>query len=184
LNSARPKVHVVDSGIAARLLRLTPDKLARRDPSALTERGHLLETFVVGELLKQASWLDGIAGLGHRRTRDGDEVDLVAEGDDDAVVAFEVKASQRVGSKHLGERSYTAEDRIHVVPAWGFVVHGVSHHPADGSACLRRKRPARAGLGPSDHFRRPCSSPHRRLPMSEHVRPRGFAVRAVSQRGA
>jgi len=38
-----------------------PDKLARRDPSALTELGHLLETFVVAELMKQASWQDGVA---------------------------------------------------------------------------------------------------------------------------
>jgi len=58
-----PKVHLVDSGLAARLLRLTPEHLARRDATALTEFGHLMETFVVGELIKQASWLDGIAGL-------------------------------------------------------------------------------------------------------------------------
>lgn len=93
--SARPKIHVIDSGVAARLLRLTPEKLSRREPAALTELGHLLETFVVGELLRQASWMDGIAGLGHWRTRDGDEVDLVVERDDGAVLAFEVKAAQR-----------------------------------------------------------------------------------------
>ncbi|MCC6387408.1 MAG: ATP-binding protein [Dehalococcoidia bacterium] len=136
---ARPKVHMLDSGIAARLLRLTGEKLARRDPTALTELGHLLETFVVGELLKQASWLEGVAGIGHWRTRDGDEVDLVIERDDGAVVAFEVKASQRVDGRelaplrklrdavgpsflagialHLGAQSYAAEDRLYVVSA-------------------------------------------------------------------
>jgi uncharacterized protein len=135
---ARPKVHVLDSGVAARLLRLTPEKLARRDPTTLTELGHLLKTFVVGELLKQASWLEGIAGVGHWRTRDGDEVDLVIERDDGGVVAFEVKASERVGGSelaplrklrdavgssflagvalYLGPRPYAAEDRIHVLP--------------------------------------------------------------------
>ncbi|MCC6831467.1 MAG: ATP-binding protein [Thermoleophilia bacterium] len=135
---ARPKVHVLDSGIAARLSRLTTEKLADRNPTALTELGHLLETFVVGELLKQASWLDGIAGIGHWRTRDGDEVDLVVERDDGAVVAFEVKAGQRVDHRelaplrklrdavgpsfvagialHLGARSYVADDRLHVLP--------------------------------------------------------------------
>lgn len=46
--SVEPKVHVVDSGLAARLLRLTPDKLTGFDPAALTDFGHLLETFVVG----------------------------------------------------------------------------------------------------------------------------------------
>jgi len=136
-SSSRPKIHVVDSGIAARLLRLSSDRLASRDPSALTEFGHLLETFVVGEILKQVSWLDGVAGVGHWRTRDGDEVDVVLDLDDGGVVAFEVRATQRVGTKelgplrklrdalgpafragvalHLGERSYTAEDRIHVM---------------------------------------------------------------------
>lgn len=142
--ASRPKIHVVDSGVAARLLRLTPDKLARRDATALTELGHLLETFVVGELMKQASWLDGVAGVGHWRTRDGDEVDLVLERDDGAVVAFEVKASQRVDIRelaplrklrdavgsafiagvalHLGEQSYRSEDRLYVLPVdrlWG-----------------------------------------------------------------
>src|SRR5262249_9901551 len=55
-STASPKIHVLDSGVAARLLRLTPQKLAVRSPTALTEFGHLLETFVVTELLKQASW--------------------------------------------------------------------------------------------------------------------------------
>lgn len=137
-SSARPKIHMIDSGVAARIARLTSDKLARRQAGALTELGHLLETFVVGELLKQASWLDGIAGFGHWRTRDGDEVDLVIERDDGAVVAFEVKAAGRVAGPdltplrklreavgpafvagialYLGPRSYRYKDRLHVMP--------------------------------------------------------------------
>jgi predicted AAA+ superfamily ATPase len=136
--ASRPKIHVVDSGVAARLLRLSPAKLARRDATALTELGHLLETFVVAELMKQASWLSGVAGIGHWRTRDGDEVDLVVESDDGDVVAFEVKAGQRVDGRalaplrklrdavgaafvagvalHLGAHAYEAEDRLHVMP--------------------------------------------------------------------
>lgn len=136
--TSKPKIHVVDSGVAARLLRLTPDRLAGRDPAALTELGHLLETFVVGEVRKQASWMEGITGLGHWRTSDGDEVDLIVERDDGKIVAFEVKASSRVAAGdlksltklrdavgtrlaaaavlYLGERSYTASDRIHVLP--------------------------------------------------------------------
>jgi predicted AAA+ superfamily ATPase len=134
----RPKIHVLDSGVAARLLRLTPEKLGRKDPTALTELGHLLESFVVAELLKQASWLDGVSALGHWRTKEGDEVDLVLERDDGALVAVEVKAGGRVPGDHfkplrklrnaagdaflagivfyLGMRSYTYEDRLHVLP--------------------------------------------------------------------
>jgi uncharacterized protein len=133
-----PKLHVVDSGLASRLLRLTTEKLARPDPTALQQFGHLLETFVVGEVRKQVSWMDGIAGIGHWRTHDGAEVDLVVERDDGSVVALEAKAGTRVAGKdlaglrvirdalgdafvagvalHTGSRSYTAEDRIHVLP--------------------------------------------------------------------
>ena len=136
--SARPKAHVVDSGLAARLLRLTPSKLAGLDPTALTEFGNLLETFVVGEVRKQASWLDEPVALGHWRTSDGVEVDLVMEFDDGQVVAFEVKANERAtkpdfrGLDQLrerlgdrfragvvlttGSRSYTYSDRLHVMP--------------------------------------------------------------------
>jgi predicted AAA+ superfamily ATPase len=136
--SVRPKVHLVDSGLAARLLRLTPVRLATLDPAALTEFGNLLETFVVGELRKQASWLDEQITLGHWRTSDGTEVDLVAEFDDGQVLAFEVKANQRATSTDVaglqqlrdalgsrfragivlttGQRTYTHSERIHVMP--------------------------------------------------------------------
>jgi predicted AAA+ superfamily ATPase len=134
-----PKLHVVDAGLAAWLLRLAPERLARRDPTSLSQFGHLLETFTVGELLRQASWLEEeIATCGHWRTYDGDEIDLVLERGDGGVIAFEVKAAGRVpGSemRHmrklrdaLGERflagvvlytgaqAYRVEDRLHVLP--------------------------------------------------------------------
>ena len=133
-----PKVHIVDSGVAARLLRLSAARLSSLQATALTEFGHLLETFVVGEILKQVSWSDNVAGCGHWRTHDGDEVDLILERDDGCVVAFEVKSGSRISGKDLGglqklradlgnkfiggvvlntgERSYTPDDRIHVLP--------------------------------------------------------------------
>lgn len=136
--NAKPKVHVVDSGLAARLLRLNPDKLAGLDPSALTDFGHLLETFVIGEVRKQASWLNEPVALGHWRTSDGAEVDLVIEYDDGTVIGLEVKASERAPAAEFrglaqlrdalgprfaagiilttGRRSYTYADRLHVMP--------------------------------------------------------------------
>ena len=135
---AKPKLHVLDSGVAAMLLRLTPEKLATLDATASSEFGHLVETFAVGELRKQASWLDGIAGLGHWRTYEGAEVDHVIEREDGGILGIEIKKGGRVSSEdlrglqalrdavgdrfvggfalYLGERSYTYEDRIHVVP--------------------------------------------------------------------
>lgn len=133
-----PKVHMIDSGLAARLLRIGPEKLATLDPATLTEFGHLLETFVVGELLKQVSWLDESVTVGHWRTSDGDEVDLVVEFEDGRVLAFEIKAGERVSGGDmvglrklrgalgprflagivfsLGSRSYSYEEGLHVMP--------------------------------------------------------------------
>jgi uncharacterized protein len=96
-----PKIHVVDSGLGAHMLRLTPDKLAQLDPASLTEFGHLLETFVVGELLKQASWHDDIREVAHWHTHDDQEVDLLFETYDGGVIGFEVKARSKTVSKDL-----------------------------------------------------------------------------------
>ena len=132
-----PKIHVVDSGLAARLLRLTERKLGEASAPALTELGHLLETFVVGEICKQLDWLEAPTTRGHWRTHDGDEVDLVIEREDGKIVALEVKASSRVTARDLrsllklrdklqnqflggvvlytGTRAYT-HDGIHIMP--------------------------------------------------------------------
>ncbi len=132
-----PKVHLVDSGLAAWLRGSSSTKLASLDPTHLSEFGHLLETFVVGELRKQLSWFDEPVHLGHWRV-DNDEVDAVVEFHDGRVLGFEVKANERVSGKDLrgmrklrdalgdrfvagvafstGTRSYTFEDRLHVLP--------------------------------------------------------------------
>jgi uncharacterized protein len=96
-----PKVHILDSGVMAWLLSLTPEKIAQADPAALTEYGHLLETFAVGEILKQVSWSDAPIAVGYFRTERGDEVDLVLERDDGQVIAFEIKAGTRVSGEDL-----------------------------------------------------------------------------------
>jgi predicted AAA+ superfamily ATPase len=136
--SSKPKLHFVDSGLAGRMLRVTADKLSTAQPAAFTELGRLLETFCVGEILKQVGWLPEPVHAGHWRTHDGDEVDLVLERDDGAVVGIEVKTGERVPGDqfrslrklrdslgagflggvvlHMGSRSYTYDDRLHAVP--------------------------------------------------------------------
>jgi predicted AAA+ superfamily ATPase len=136
--SSKPKIHFVDSGLAGRMLRVTASRLASAEPPAMTQFGHLLETFCVGEVLKQLSWMETPAQPGHWRTHDGDEVDLVLERDDGAIAAAEVKAGERVrdadfrslrklreafGARflggvvmHLGRHAYTGDDRLHAVP--------------------------------------------------------------------
>lgn len=136
--SRHPKLHLVDAGVMAWLLNLTPEKIALGDPASLTEYGHLVETFAVGEILKQLSWWDGPVSVGHFRTATGDEVDLVVERDDGQVIAFEIKAGsrlhegdlrglrklkERLGQRleasvvlYTGEYAYTPGDDIAVVP--------------------------------------------------------------------
>jgi len=133
-----PKIHVVDSGVASRLLRVTPDRLASKEVHALNTLGQLLETYVVGELRKQMSWRDDIDIMGHWRTHDGDEVDLVIERSDGGVVGIEAKAASHVrdgdlsglrklrnlvGDRfvagvvmYLGQRSYQVDETLTVMP--------------------------------------------------------------------
>ena len=93
----RPKLHLFDSGVASRILRLTPERATGADPLFQTSFGHLLETFVVGEICKAISWLDEPFEIGYRRTRGGIEVDLVVERlNTGTVMGLEVKSAARV----------------------------------------------------------------------------------------
>jgi len=68
-----PKVHVVDSGLAATLTGLTASDWSReRD-----RFGHLLESWVVQQLVSQAGWTDPDLRFWHYRDKDQVEVDLV-----------------------------------------------------------------------------------------------------------
>jgi hypothetical protein len=136
--TSHPKVHIIDSGLAAWLLGLSATKIRSRSPSALTEFGHVVETFAVGEILKQVSWSDDVITASYFRTRDGDEVDLVLESWDGRVAGFEIKAGTRIkdpdlnglrmlrdklGDRfaggyvlNLGDLAYRKEDRITILP--------------------------------------------------------------------
>lgn len=68
-----PKVHWVDSGLAATLSDLTAeDWLEQRG-----RMGHLLESFVLQQLIAQAEWTDPDLRFWHFREKDGTEVDIV-----------------------------------------------------------------------------------------------------------
>lgn len=86
----RPKIHMVDTGVAASLMGRQPAALRQpTEPST----GPLFETFIVNELAKQLTWCGTYARLFHFRDRDGVEVDAVLESDDGRVVAVEMKAT-------------------------------------------------------------------------------------------
>lgn len=132
-----PKVHLVDAGVMAWLLGLMPEKIAKNDPSVLTEYGHLVETFAVGEVLKQVSWWDAPVAVGHFRTAAAEEVDLVLERDDGVVIAFEIKAGTRVdGADLAGIRALRARLGASLVAAVVLYTGQLAYTHEDGTAVL------------------------------------------------
>lgn len=89
-----PKVHLVDSGLAATLADLTvADWLNSRD-----RMGNLLESFIVQQLSAQAAWTDPDLRFWHYRDKDRVEVDVVITRGR-KTWGIEVKAAASVTSK-------------------------------------------------------------------------------------
>lgn len=122
----KPKVHLYDSGLASHVLRATSDKLLSPDASTGTEIGGLLETFVVSEIHKQASWVNDLVTLGHWRTHDGAEVDLVIERHDGGVIGVEVKAGSIVRADD-GRHLKALADKVGRDWVGGVVLHLGAH---------------------------------------------------------
>ena len=87
-----PKLHMTDTGLASALLGVDVAGL-RRDRQRM---GPLLETFVLQELRRLASWRPEPIEFFHFRDRDGYEVDIVVEQGAAAVAGIEVKCAASV----------------------------------------------------------------------------------------
>ncbi|KAF0099376.1 MAG: hypothetical protein FD187_2232 [bacterium] len=88
-----PKLHFLDAGLQASLVRLSPER-------ALLDRAHFgatLETWVFGELLKTLALSQEPWFLFHYRDKDQVEVDFVLESPLGEILGVEVKASATVG---------------------------------------------------------------------------------------
>ncbi len=117
---SRPKVVVVDTGLAARLLNVNATGAG---PTANPQvAGQLLEGFVIGEIRRQLTWSEHNPRLFHFRDHNGAEVDLILETDGGAVVAIEVKAASTVTAK---ETRWLAQlrDRLGERFVAGLVLH-------------------------------------------------------------
>ena len=89
-----PKLHVVDSGLAATLSGLDGDSWRdERD-----RMGHLLESFVVQQLVAQAGWTDSDLRFHHYRDKDKVEVDVVITRGN-TTWGIEVKAAAGVSTR-------------------------------------------------------------------------------------
>lgn len=89
----RPKVHVTDTGLAGGVLSLSAQRLA-----SSTMGGAFVESFVVNELMRQATTIDEALTFAHFRDRSGIEVDLIVERPDGGMIAVEVKSARSVHS--------------------------------------------------------------------------------------
>ena len=89
-----PKLHLTDTGLAGALLGVTTQSL-KADRNLY---GHLLETFVLQELRRHATWSDASHTFYHYRDKDKVEVDIVIQRADGVMVGVEVKAASTVAA--------------------------------------------------------------------------------------
>ena len=123
----RRVAHLVDTALAAHLVDQNADDLAQ---TGSVWFGPLLESFVVGELAKQATWTERPVSLAHYRDRDQREVDVVIERGRQ-IAAVEVKATatpRPQDARHLAFLRDRVGDRF----AIGVVLHTGSQHIALG----------------------------------------------------
>ena len=92
----RPKVSIADTGLAAFLTGFSVEK--SRVAGGFEHYGALVEAFVCGELLKQATWSRERFKIAHYRKRDI-EIDIVIELADGRVVPVEVKSALSVDAR-------------------------------------------------------------------------------------
>jgi len=118
----RPKLYAADSGLAASMLG--KDAKALRAPTE-PATGPILETLVLGELSKQATWSATTVGVHHMRTADGREVDFVLEARDGRVIGIEVKATT---TPRASDFRWLADLRERVDQARGTFIAGVVLH--------------------------------------------------------
>jgi predicted AAA+ superfamily ATPase len=87
-----PKLQFMDSGLLAALLNLSIEEINENR----TRFGHVLETFVFGELLKHTATSDDRYSLMYYRDTEKVEVDVVIENAKGQLVGVEVKAAATV----------------------------------------------------------------------------------------
>ena len=110
--------HVLDTSLACFILGVTSKQLASVDSRWF---GPLLESFVVGELVKQLGWSETDARILQYRDRDQREVDVLLE-QGNKVVAIEVKATATPTVSHARHMA-AIRDRVGTLFHLGIVLH-------------------------------------------------------------
>jgi predicted AAA+ superfamily ATPase len=96
---SRPKISLLDTGLAARLVNLSA---AGASPEVNGElAGDLLEGFVAGELRRQCGWCEEQVRISHYRDRSAGKIDLILETTDGRIACIEVKSAATPQSKDV-----------------------------------------------------------------------------------
>lgn len=91
-----PKLHFVDSGLAATLGELDADRWNEERPRF----GHLLESFVLQQIVAMADWMPRPPRFFHYRDRDKTEVDIVIESRN-RIWGVEIKTASSANSQDI-----------------------------------------------------------------------------------
>jgi uncharacterized protein len=106
-----PKSYLVDTGLLCWLRLLTTETML----SWLShEKGHVLENFIVNELMKQITWNTVRTRLYHFRSATNQEVDIILERMDGKIIGIEVKSNQHVSVKDIKGLKYLKESVPHL----------------------------------------------------------------------
>jgi hypothetical protein len=87
-----PKIYLNDTGILCHLRGQDAEALRKQSH----QLGHIIENFVVVEMMKLLTWSEERARLYHYLSQGGQEVDLILENYDSRIVAIEIKSSTTV----------------------------------------------------------------------------------------
>ncbi len=121
----RPKVVVVDTGLAADLCGVGEAEFGPRADGKAA--GALFETFVLSEVLKQTGWSERTVDVHHFRDRDGAEIDLiVSDRRTGELAGVEVKLTATPTQRHARTLAGFAQ-RFGSRFTVGLVVHAGRH---------------------------------------------------------
>lgn len=110
----RPKLHLVDTGLACWLLGIQSADQLRHHPL----RGALFETWVVGEVFKSRLNRGLAPRLRHRREVRGFEIDLLVERSPEVLVAVECKSGATVAAEQFNAlAAFEPGERLGATPA-------------------------------------------------------------------